>query len=349
MIDTNTGVVTATVPVGDRPEGIAITPDGRSVYVASDLSGTVSVIDTATNSVTGPPIEIGTDPEWVTVSPNDSAVYVSNFSSNSVSVIDPGTDEVRTTVMIGEEEPQGIAVSPDSATWFVTTLSDEMVRGFRAKSEKSLGGPIAVGVEPSRLVFSPDQPPSATFSGPTLARPGPPVSFDASASRDPDGSIAEFAWNFGDGTATQSAGPTPAHVYSSPGTYRVGLRLTDDEGCSTNLVFTGQTASCNGSAAASATGSVTVVYPAVSLKCPRKAGRRGCLFKLRAMTKRKHGQAESGLARVKSKAGRSALVSLRPTAGFAARFGLGSGILVKLTSRVGAHVRTKFTRLAIVG
>ena len=349
VIDTSTGLVTATVPVGDRPGGIAITPDGRSVYVANDISGTVSVIDTATNGVTGLPIEVGTDPEWVTVSPDDTAVYVSNFGSSSVSVIDPQTNEVLTTVVVGEEEPQGIAVSPDSGTWFVTTLADQMVRGFRADSEHALDGPIGVGVEPSRLVFSPDQPPSASFATPALTRPGLPVSFDASASRDADGSIAIFAWNFGDGSATQSAGPAPAHIYSSPGTYSVSLTLTDDEGCSTTLVYTGQTASCNGSAAARATGSVAVAYPAVHLRCPGRAGRRGCLFKLRAVTKRKHGRAESALARVKSRAGHSALVSLRPTTGFADRFGIGSRILAKLTSRIGTDIRTKFARLTIVG
>ena len=53
VIDTATNTVTATVNVGRSPAGVAVTPDGRKVYVANRLdAGTVSVIDTATNTVT---------------------------------------------------------------------------------------------------------------------------------------------------------------------------------------------------------------------------------------------------------------------------------------------------------
>src|SRR6187200_980993 len=50
VIDTSTNAVVATVPVGNRSAGVAITPDGAFVYVASQ-GGTVSVIETATNTV----------------------------------------------------------------------------------------------------------------------------------------------------------------------------------------------------------------------------------------------------------------------------------------------------------
>ncbi|MGW2698772.1 YncE family protein [Streptomyces sp. NPDC001340] len=51
VIDTGTNTVTATVPVGDGPFDVAVTPDGTRAYVANNFSDTVSVIDTTTSTV----------------------------------------------------------------------------------------------------------------------------------------------------------------------------------------------------------------------------------------------------------------------------------------------------------
>ena len=60
-IDTPTGTPGAPIRVGvnrpglhDQPDGIAITPDGRTVYVANIESGTVTPIGTATNTPGAP-------------------------------------------------------------------------------------------------------------------------------------------------------------------------------------------------------------------------------------------------------------------------------------------------------
>ncbi len=52
MIDTATNTVTATITVGNGPRSVAITPDGALAYVTNFGADTVSVIDTATNTVT---------------------------------------------------------------------------------------------------------------------------------------------------------------------------------------------------------------------------------------------------------------------------------------------------------
>jgi YVTN family beta-propeller protein len=51
VIDTAMNKVITTISVGPNPLAVAVTPDGSKVYVTS-LSGTVSVIDTVSNTVT---------------------------------------------------------------------------------------------------------------------------------------------------------------------------------------------------------------------------------------------------------------------------------------------------------
>ncbi|WP_407564136.1 PKD domain-containing protein [Streptomyces sp. 184] len=52
--------------------------------------------------------------------------------------------------------------------------------------------------------------------------------FDGSGSSDEGGSIASYAWDFGDGKSGEGA--TPSHSYGSAGSYDVTLTVTDDEG-----------------------------------------------------------------------------------------------------------------------
>jgi YVTN family beta-propeller protein len=46
VIDAATNAVTATIPVGQRPWGIALTEDGRKLYTANGPSNDVTVVDT---------------------------------------------------------------------------------------------------------------------------------------------------------------------------------------------------------------------------------------------------------------------------------------------------------------
>ena len=61
--------VVDTVPAGDFPTGIAVSPDGRTVYAVNTGSGSVSVIDAATNSVIGT-FAVGNRPYGIVTSPD---------------------------------------------------------------------------------------------------------------------------------------------------------------------------------------------------------------------------------------------------------------------------------------
>jgi PKD repeat protein len=69
--------------------------------------------------------------------------------------------------------------------------------------------------------------PTADPGGPYSASTGEAISFDGSASRDPDGDALSYSWNFGDGST--GTGATPTHSYASSGAYEVTLIVSDGD------------------------------------------------------------------------------------------------------------------------
>lgn len=90
---------------------------------------------------------------------------------------------------------------------------------------------VAVGAQPPS-----NQPPVVTASATPLQGSAPhAVNFSASAA-DPDGSIASYNWNFGDGqTSTQIS---PSHTYQSAGTFVAQLTVTDNGGATASASVT---------------------------------------------------------------------------------------------------------------
>ncbi|HHE51472.1 MAG TPA: PKD domain-containing protein, partial [Candidatus Acetothermia bacterium] len=71
--------------------------------------------------------------------------------------------------------------------------------------------------------------PTASFTAtPTSGQAPLAVSFDASASSDPDGTIASYTWNFGDGQ--NGSGMSGSHIYANEGTFTAILTAIDDGG-----------------------------------------------------------------------------------------------------------------------
>jgi RHS repeat-associated protein len=70
--------------------------------------------------------------------------------------------------------------------------------------------------------------PIAIAGGPYSAPPNSSIQFNGTASSDPDGTIAGYQWNFGDGAT--GSGATPTHSYSAANNYAVTLTVTDNSG-----------------------------------------------------------------------------------------------------------------------
>lgn len=61
---------------------------------------------------------------------------------------------------------------------------------------------------------------------------GTAITFDATASDDPDGDIVKYSWNFGDGNTTTIEAPIITHTYTTAGDYTVKLSIVDEHGIS---------------------------------------------------------------------------------------------------------------------
>ncbi len=119
VIDTSSNTVIATVMVGTQPQGVAITPDGTSVYVAN-CGGDVWVIDTSSNKVASKFL-VGGCPTGVAVTPDGTRAYVTQANANSVAVIETSSNTVVTKVPVGIA-PGGVAITPDGTRAYISNV-----------------------------------------------------------------------------------------------------------------------------------------------------------------------------------------------------------------------------------
>jgi YVTN family beta-propeller protein len=257
VVDTATEeVVGKPIPVGGFATSIVFTPDGESAYVTGNAIGEVKVIDTALGEVVKSiPLPVGTNPHSLAMSPDGKDVYLGSTSPGSLRTIETARDRIVGEPIELATGPNELALAPDGKTVFV---AGGKVAPINLLTEKE-GAPIAAaGSDVLGLAIAPDQSPRAAFTAPP-ATAGAPVTFSGAASSDPDGTIALYSWGFGDGSTATGASAT--HTYKAAGTYSAKLSVVDNEGCGEEMVFTGRTAYCSGSAPA--VHPVAVVAPTV--------------------------------------------------------------------------------------
>src|SRR5450755_2584220 len=115
-IETATGVPGRPISVGFRPRAIAITPDGKTAYVANK-DDTVTPIATATNRP-GKPIRVGGTPYGIAITPDGKTAYVANLGSDTVTPISTATGTAGPPIKVGIR-PWVIAITPDGNTAYV--------------------------------------------------------------------------------------------------------------------------------------------------------------------------------------------------------------------------------------
>lgn len=94
-------------------------------------------------------------------------------------------------------------------------------------------GATAVSSQTLTVSKAPNVAPTASFS---LTKNNLALAVDGTSSSDPDGTVASYAWNFGDGAAATTA--TASHTYTAAGSYPVSLKVTDNDGATATTTQT---------------------------------------------------------------------------------------------------------------
>ena len=139
VIDSKTLEQIKTIPVGRRPRGIVIAPDGKEVFVCLGDDDSVAVIDTDKLEVTRH-LDSGPDPELMDIDPKGERVYIANEDDSLVTVIDRKSGDVVAEVPVGVE-PEGMHL-PLKMSEAHSTLSFVLLPCGRGL------GPGFVGVSP---------------------------------------------------------------------------------------------------------------------------------------------------------------------------------------------------------
>ena len=172
VVDTATRQVIATIPLGKRPRGIKVSPDGTLLYVA--LSGSpiappgtdesklpppdrsadgIGVVDIAQHKLLRI-IQGGTDPEQTAISGDGRRLFVANEDAGQASVIDVSDGRVIARVPVGGE-PEGVDLRPDGRVVYVTSEEDNQVAVIDAASARLITT-FKAGPRPRATGFLPD-------------------------------------------------------------------------------------------------------------------------------------------------------------------------------------------------
>ncbi len=151
--------VTHTITADTDSEGVAFNPSGTLAYVANYGATLVSVINTATNTVTSSitvvqNVQGAEGAEGVAFNPSGTLAYVTNPTTGRVKVIDVATDAVANTIGIGVTSPLGVAFNPSGTLAYVTNSNSNTVSVIDVATN-TVTSTITVGSEPEGVAFNP--------------------------------------------------------------------------------------------------------------------------------------------------------------------------------------------------
>jgi YVTN family beta-propeller protein len=104
--------------VGKDPRSLALSPDGKSLYVTSQADARLTVLDASALSVLAS-IPVDAEPYGVVASPVGDFVYVASSAAAAIDVVRVADFQIDARIAVGPR-PMGLALSSDGARLYVT-------------------------------------------------------------------------------------------------------------------------------------------------------------------------------------------------------------------------------------
>jgi YVTN family beta-propeller protein len=136
VLERSSGAVKV-IPTGPGTEGIAISPDGREVWVASRQDNKLEVISTANDELVATFASGGRGPVRVAFTPDGAQVWVTNSVSDTASVFDARSRAPLGMLALGKN-PSCIVFSPDGRRAYITSQDANLVNVVDVQARKVL-------------------------------------------------------------------------------------------------------------------------------------------------------------------------------------------------------------------
>ena len=135
VISVPTNTVVTTIPLNDRPYGVAVSRINNKVYIGHFGANNISVIDPCSNTVVNTINGAGTSVTGIAVSPDGQRLYACSYGSNIIKVYNAVTYAFITNITVGTlsvTAPVGIIVSPDNARVYVSLFDEDKIAVINA-------------------------------------------------------------------------------------------------------------------------------------------------------------------------------------------------------------------------
>ena len=161
LVDVATGRLTGTVPLGDSPEMLALSPDGKLAYVSIEDESVLAAYDVASKQAVFE-VKTGGEPEGVLVTADGKTAYVTSEVANLVHEIDLATRKVVKNIKVGKRPRRFALAAGDNELWVTNELDasvgvvDRASRSLKKTIRFEVKGMRQSDITPVGITASPD-------------------------------------------------------------------------------------------------------------------------------------------------------------------------------------------------